>query len=92
MTDEHFMRQWNEGHEAFTADLDRKLALLARHLSRRERRLFSIDEPYEDDSANRNATSSILIGLAATVATSTLFLVVALLASPRPIFAYPILA
>ena len=35
MIDEHFMRQWNEGHTALSADIDRRLAQIAQRLSRR---------------------------------------------------------
>jgi len=87
MTDEHFMRQWNKGHAAFSADVDRKLAILARHLSSRERRYFGIGEVYGHEDAGRSPAKSLLSGLAACVATTALFLTVAALAVPGPAFA-----
>ena len=80
MTDELFMRQWNRGHAGFSADVDRKLALLSRYLTRRERRLFGIRETYDNEEPESSARA-ILSGLAASLATTTLFLGVGLLAT-----------
>lgn len=88
MIDEHLMRRWNEGHTAFSADIDRRLAQIAHRLSRRERQLFGIEEPYSSDKPARNTVATLLLGFAALSATALLFFSVGVLATPpAPVFA-----
>lgn len=82
MIDEHFMRQWNQGHTAFSADIDQRLGQIGRHLSRRERRLFGIGEPYSPGKSGRNIAASLLFAFAAIAAGAALFFSVGVLASP----------
>jgi hypothetical protein len=66
MTDEHFIRQWTEGHERFTADVDKGLARLRR----------IIDTAYSEAPARPRgipSTEAMLAGLGATLVTALLF-------------------
>lgn len=82
MTDEHFIRQWTEGHERFTADVDKGLAKLRR----------IIDTAYGERTApvERNATrpgEALLAGLAATALTTLLFVSTIVVVTPGTILA-----
>lgn len=59
-----------------------KIAALRRHLSPQEQSLFGIGEPYASDAVDASPLKVLLRGLAASLATTTLFLTVGLLAQP----------
>jgi hypothetical protein len=65
MTDEHFMRQWADGHQRFSADVDKGLARLRK----------IIDTAYEEQAQSQSAPSreAMLAGLAATAVTVVVF-------------------
>jgi hypothetical protein len=65
MTDEHFLRQWTDGHERFSADVDKGLAKLR----------LVIDAAYGEPPAEGapRATAAALAGLAATAITVVVF-------------------
>ena len=90
MQDEQFMRSWNFGHRRFSADLDRSLGHLVDRLALRSKRRKDIDNPYglpaevEGQPALSPAAAASLRGLAATVITAALWIVVMALATPSP--------
>jgi len=65
MTDEHFMRQWTDGHERFSADVDKGLARLRRIIE------AAYGEPHADGASK--TTEAMLAGLAATAVTVVVF-------------------
>src|SRR3990167_4362691 len=68
MTEEHFIRQWTDGHDRFSADLDRGLAKLRRIIGAAYGEL--IEETAEHE---RTTGQAMLAGLAATAVTILLF-------------------
>ena len=99
MQDELFMRQWNEVHEDFTADLHSTLKQLGRYRARHtgtkiigspydrilDRRPVEVTQP-----ALSPAASASLRGLAASVITIALWVIVMVVATPTPGFAAPV--
>lgn len=91
MQDEHFMRQWNEGHRSFTADLHQALNQIGRYQRTRQEDIDSsygfLDkydkQPTPKPGLSETAKAS-LRGLAASVLTVTLWMVVVALATPGP--------
>jgi hypothetical protein len=82
MTDEHFIRQWTDGHERFSADVDKALARLR----------SIIDAAYgEGAETARNDTPSrseaMLAGVAATALTALLFVSTVAVVTPGTILA-----
>jgi hypothetical protein len=88
MQDEHFMQGWNDGHSRFSADLDRGIGLLAERLSRKREKPKVIRNPYgipaEVGPGLPPAARASLRGVAASVLTVTLWMVVLALATPAP--------
>src|SRR6478609_7940844 len=88
MQDEQFMRSWCEGHSRFSAELDRGFSHLARRFARRGTSAKDIRDPYgipaETGPTLSPKARASLSGLAATVLTATLWLVVVALATPAP--------
>src|SRR6187200_335023 len=84
MQDEHFLRNWNDGHSRFSADLDRGLS----HLIGRRGHRKVIGNPYGIPSETRPplspAARASLRGLGASVLTVMLWVVVLALATPAP--------
>ena len=89
MQDEHFLRNWNDGHSRFSADLDRGLNHLAGRLGRHK----AIGNPYgipsETGPSLSPAARASLRGLGASVLTVALWMVVLTLATPAPGLAAP---
>jgi hypothetical protein len=93
MQDELFMRQWNQGHEDFTADLHSTLKQLGRYRRSREADPV-IGSPYDRILDRRPvgvaqpelspAASASLRGLAASVITIGLWVIVMVAATPVP--------
>jgi hypothetical protein len=93
MQDELFMRQWNQGHEDFTADLHSTLKQLGRYRRTRDADPV-IGSPYDRILDRRPvevtqpslspAASASLRGLAASVITLVLWVAVMLVATPAP--------
>jgi hypothetical protein len=65
MTDEHFMRQWTDGHECFSADVDKGLAKL--------RRIIDAAYGVPATGGAPRTTEAMLAGLAATAVTVVVF-------------------
>lgn len=90
MQDEHFMRQWNDGHENFTADLHAMVNALGRYQRTRLSKPRSIGPAYDRRSVSKRAAAlppaarASLRGLAASLLTFTLWIVVMALATPGP--------
>ncbi len=88
MQDQHFMQSWNQSHRRFSADLDRGLRRLGDHLSRRGSGRKIIRNPYgipaETQTSLSPAAKASLRGLAASVLTIMLWVVVLALATPAP--------
>ena len=90
MQDEHFMQGWNTGHRRFSMDLDRRLGDLAARLVGRRKGAKDIRNPYGLPHHVGNplslspAARASLRGLAASVLTAALWLVVMALATPAP--------
>jgi hypothetical protein len=84
MQDEHFLRSWNDGHNRFSADLDRGLG----HVIGRRGHRKIIGNPYGIPSETRPplspAARASLRGLGASVLTVVLWVVVLALATPAP--------
>jgi len=100
MQDEQFMRQWNDDHGRFSADLDRGLGhILRRFAHRREDRstigssygfLTRYAEPKQAAPALSAAARASLRGFAASVITVALWVVVMVVATPAPGLASPV--
>ena len=90
MQDEQFMQSWNAGHSRFSADVDRGLARLVDRVSRRRNDAKNMRNPYGIPTGiDRHVTLSpaakaSLRGLAASVITAALWVVVMALATPAP--------
>ena len=94
MQDEQFLRQWNAGHDRFSADLDRGLGHLSRRLRERRETRKPIGNSYRflDKYAARPAPTPALSpaaqaslrGLAASMLTVVLWVSVMLVATPAP--------
>ena len=80
MTDEHFMRQWTDGHDRFSVDVDKGLARLRRIIE------AAYGEPIQGDDRRRPA-EAMLAGLAASAVTTVLFVSTLLVATPGAILA-----
>jgi hypothetical protein len=96
MQDELFMRQWNQGHTDFTADLHSTLKQLGRY-NRKSDAGAAIGSPYDRILDRRPveptrpalspAAQASLRGFAASVITLVLWFGVMLVATPSPGFA-----
>ena len=96
MQDQIFMHDWNNGHDRFSADLDRGLGHVIAYLSRRNRPAKTIGSSYglltkyEAPRPARPALSptaqASLRGFAASVITFALWVTVMALATPSPGF------
>ena len=91
MQDEHFMRQWNEGHRSFSADLHQALNQIGRYRRTRQTDIGSsygfLDkyaEPQSPSPALPPRAKASLRGLAATMFTVLLWAVVLMVATPAP--------
>ena len=94
MQDEHFIRQWNQGHSDFTADLHGTLKQLGRYQRTRDVTPVVIGSPYDRILDRRPveaaqptlspAAKASLRGLAASVITFGLWITVMLIATPAP--------
>ena len=94
MQDEQFSRQWNAGHDRFSADLDRGLGHLLNFFRKRAEERESIGNAY--GFLDRHAVPATpgpqlspagrasLRGLAASVVTVALWVSVMLVATPAP--------
>jgi hypothetical protein len=94
MQDQHFIRDWTERHEQFSADIDSGLGQLSQAIrSRRQNRhdiggsygfldKYATSEPAE--ASLSPAARASLRGLAASVITSVLWISVLLVAAPAP--------
>ena len=99
MQDELFMRQWNQGHEDFTADLHNTLKQLGRYGRTRHADPI-IGSPYDRILDRRPvevtqptltpAASASLRGLAASVITIALWVIVMVVVTPTPGLAAPL--
>jgi hypothetical protein len=82
MTDEHFIRQWTEGHERFSADVDKGLAKLRKIID------AAYDEPVAPPAADAvQPGEAMLAGLAATALTALLFTSTVMVVTPGTILA-----
>ena len=100
MQDELFLRQWNDAHEDFTADLHQTLNQLGRYQRTRDRSAVVIGTPYDSILDKRRveparnelspAARASLRGLAASVITFGLWVTVMLVATPAPGLAAPL--
>jgi hypothetical protein len=94
MQDQHFIRDWTEVHEDFTADLQQTLNQLGRYQRTRDGKAAIIGSPYDSildrrrvEPARRTlspAAQASLRGLAASVITVVLWATVMLVATPAP--------
>jgi|SRR5436190_3142709 hypothetical protein len=90
MQDEQFMQGWNVAHSRFSADVDRGLGRLVDRFSRRQNAAKRMRNPYGiPTEVDRHVTLSpaakaSLRGLAASVITAALWVVVIALATPAP--------
>ena len=82
------MQRWNQGHSRFSADLDRGLGHVIDRLSGRKGGRKAIRKPYgvqvHSGASLSPAARASLRGLAASVLTVTLWVVVLALATPAP--------
>lgn len=69
MTDEHFMRQWTEGHERFSSDVDQAIARLRKIIGAAYD--VSIEPSVRESDTHAR---SMLAGLGAAVVTAVLFI------------------
>jgi hypothetical protein len=100
MQDQHFIRDWNEVHGDFTADLHRTLNQLGRYRRTRDRGVTAIGSPYDRLLDRRRAeptraeltpaARASLRGLAASAITVVLWSTVMLIATPAPGLAMPV--
>ncbi|HTM94871.1 MAG TPA: hypothetical protein VL100_03500 [Croceibacterium sp.] len=81
MTDEHFIRQWTDGHERFSADVDRGLVRLRRIIDTAYGELAP-SEAYQGNSRGE----AMLAGLAATAMT-VILLISTVVATPGIVLA-----
>jgi hypothetical protein len=90
MQDEQFIQSWNAGHTQFSADLDHGLSHLRERFARRGKGAKGNRDPYgiptevESRASLSPAARASLRGLAASVVTAALWLVVMALATPTP--------
>jgi len=88
MQDQQFMQSWNQGHSRFSADLDRALGHLIEHFPGRKGSRKAIRNPYGIPALTGPslppAARASLRGLAASVLTVALWVVVLALATPTP--------
>lgn len=94
MQDQHFIRDWNEVHRDFSADLHSTLNQLGRYQRTRDTGVRSIGSPYDRILDRRRVEPShsklspgaraSLRGLAASAITVVLWSVVMLVATPAP--------
>jgi hypothetical protein len=94
MQDQHFIRDWNDVHGDFTADLHSTLNQLGRYQRTRDRRAKVIGSPYDRILDRRSvepsgtklspAANASLRGLAASVITVVFWAAVMLVATPAP--------
>ena len=94
MQDELFMRQWNGHHDRFSADLDHGLGQIVSYFTQRREAPRPIDRSYgllakfeQPKPAVKplsSAAQASLHGLAASVITFALWVVVLALATPAP--------
>lgn len=89
MQDEQFMRSWNDNHHRFAAEIDHGFEHVIDRISRRRARRKGIGNPYGipdkvDGPALTPGARASLRGLAASVLTVTLWVVVMMLATPAP--------
>ena len=94
MQDEHFIRQWNQVHDEFTGDLHDTLEQIANRRQARGGSAEIIGSPYDRILDRRPAEAAArelspvgqasLRGLAASVITLALWVVVMLVATPAP--------
>jgi hypothetical protein len=91
MQDEHFIRQWNDVHRTFTTDLQHTLNQLGRYQRTRQADIgssYGFLDKYAEQRAPKSDLSprarASLRGLAASVLTVTLWVVVMALATPAP--------
>lgn len=82
ITDEHFIRQWTEGHERFSADVDKGLERLRQIID------AAYGEPTPAPAVNTvQPGEAMLAGLAATALTALLFVSTLTVATPGTILA-----
>ena len=90
MQDEHFIRGWTEVHEDFTSDLQCTLNQLGAYQRSRESAPCTIGPAYDTTRdadagpALSPAAQASLRGLAASVITFALWVIVMLVATPAP--------
>jgi hypothetical protein len=94
MQDQHFIRDWNDVHGDFTADLHSTLNGLGRYQRTRDRGVTAICSPYDRILDRRRvepsrhelspAANASLRGLAASVITVVFWAAVMLVATPAP--------
>lgn len=94
MQDQHFIRDWNEVHGDFTADLQSTLKGFGRYQRTRDARPTAIGSPYDSILDRRRvepsagalspAANASLRGLAASVITVVFWAAVMLAATPAP--------
>jgi hypothetical protein len=94
MQDQHFIRDWNDVHGDFTADLHSTLNQLGRYQRTRDRGVTAIGSPYDRILDRKRvepsrqdlspAAHASLRGLAASAITVVLWSVVMLIATPTP--------
>ena len=90
MQDQIFMKGWDEAHTRLSADLDRGIRHLHNRFSRTQPRREAIGNPYglpvEVDAGPSlsPAARASLRGLAASVTTVALWVLVLMLATPAP--------
>ena len=100
MQDQHFIRDWNDVHGDFTADLHSTLNQIGRYQRTRDRGVTVIGSPYDRILDRRRvepsrselspAAQASLRGLAASVITLVLWVTVMLIATPAPGLAAPV--
>ncbi len=100
MQDQHFIHDWTDLHQDFTADLHQTLNQLGRYHRTRDRGAAIIGSPYDRILDRRRveparsglspAARASLRGLAASVITVVLWATVMLIATPAPGLAAPV--
>ena len=91
MQDEHFIREWNNGHRAFSADLHQALNQIGRYQRTRQDDIgssYGFLDKYDAQRAPKQSLSpaaqASLRGLAASVITLLLWVTVMLVVTPVP--------